>query len=71
MRRGVGYILGIYVKPCYRKKGIGKNLINKTLSSFRKRGRHKARLEVFADNNSAIEFYTRLNFIQDEGERKT
>jgi ribosomal protein S18 acetylase RimI-like enzyme len=75
VRRGVGYILGIYVKPCYRKKGIGKKLVDKTLHSFKKRGCHKARLEVFADNKEAIEFYTRLNFVkecflrQDEGKK--
>lgn len=65
VRRGVGHILGIYVKPCHRKKGVGKKLIDKTLNSFRKRGCHKARLEVFADNHKAIEFYSRLNFIQE------
>jgi ribosomal protein S18 acetylase RimI-like enzyme len=65
VRRGVGYILGIYVKPCYRKKGIGKKLVDKTLHSFKKRGCHKARLEVFADNKEAVGFYTRLNFIQE------
>ncbi|MEM3579005.1 MAG: GNAT family N-acetyltransferase [Candidatus Bathyarchaeia archaeon] len=65
VKRGVGHILGIYVKPCYRKKGIGKKLITETLNSFRKRGCHKARLEVFADNHNAIEFYGRLNFVQE------
>jgi len=65
VRRGVGHVLGIYVKPCYRKRGIGKKLVDKTLHSFKKRGCHKARLEVFADNKEAIEFYTRLNFIKE------
>jgi ribosomal protein S18 acetylase RimI-like enzyme len=65
VRRGVGCILGIYVKPCYRKRSIGKKLVDKTLHSFKKRGCHKARLEVFADNKEAIGFYTRLNFIQE------
>jgi ribosomal protein S18 acetylase RimI-like enzyme len=65
VRRGVGHVLGIYLKPCYRKRGIGKKLVDKTLHSFRKRRCHKARLEVFADNKEAIEFYTRLNFIKE------
>ena len=65
VRRGVGHVLGIYVKPCYRKRGIGKKLVDKTLHSFKKRRCHKARLEVFADNKEAIEFYTRLNFTQE------
>jgi ribosomal protein S18 acetylase RimI-like enzyme len=75
--RGVGHVLGIYVKPSHRKRGVGKTLIDKTLNSFRKRGCHKARLEVFADNYGAIEFYARLNFVQegflreDEGKKDT
>ncbi|MEM3580376.1 MAG: GNAT family N-acetyltransferase [Candidatus Bathyarchaeia archaeon] len=75
VKRGVGHILGIYVKPHYRKKGVGKKLIDEILDSFRKKGCHKARLEVFADNHNAIRFYNRLNFIQegflrqDEGKR--
>ncbi|MDH7477870.1 MAG: hypothetical protein QHH17_05765, partial [Candidatus Bathyarchaeota archaeon] len=40
-------------------------LIDKTLYSFKKRGCHKARLEVFVDNKEAIKFYTHLNFIQE------
>jgi ribosomal protein S18 acetylase RimI-like enzyme len=39
--------------------------VEKTLHSFKKRGCHKARLEVFADNKGAVEFYTRLNFTQE------
>jgi ribosomal protein S18 acetylase RimI-like enzyme len=70
VRRGVGHILGIYVKPCYRKRGIGKKLKDKTLYSFKKRGCHKARLEVFADNKEAIKFYAHLNFIQEGFLRK-
>ncbi len=65
VRRGVGHILGLYVKPTHRKKGIGKKLMEKTLESFRKRKCHKARLEVFADNHEAIDFYTRFNFVRE------
>ena len=62
---GVGHILGIYVKPEHRKKGIGKKLMNKTFDEFMKRNCHKARVEVFANNQGAIRFYTSLNFVQE------
>jgi len=70
VKRGVGQILGIYVKPSHRKKGIGKKLVEKALDSFKKRKCHKARLEVFAKNDKAIRFYTNLNFIQEGFLRK-
>ncbi len=63
--RGVGFILGIYVKPSHRRRGIGKKLMSETLKSFKRRGCHKVRLEVFADNSDAIRFYKSLNFVQE------
>lgn len=65
VRRGVGHILGIYVRQNYRAKGIGKRLMERVLNSFRKKGCHKARLEVFAHNHRAIKFYRRLDFVQE------
>ena len=65
VRWGVGHILGLYVDPTHRRKGIGNNLMDKTLDEFKKSGCHKARLEVFADNDGAINFYTRINFVQE------
>ena len=65
VRRGVGHILGIYVKQSYRRKGFGKQLMEKALVEFRKKGCHKTRLEVFAHNEPAIEFYRHLGFDQE------
>jgi len=65
VKRGVGYILGIYVRENYRAKGIGKKLMERALDSFRKKRCHKARLEVFAHNHRAVKFYKHLDFVQE------
>ncbi len=67
---GVGHILGIYVKPEHRRKGIGKMLMDKTLDEFMKSKCHKVRVEVFANNQGAIRFYLSLNFVQEGYLRK-
>lgn len=67
---GVGHILGIYVKPEHRRIGIGKKLMDKTLDEFLKSNCHKARVEVFTNNQGAIRFYTSLNFVQEGYLRK-
>ena len=64
-KRGVGRILGIYVKPEYRRKGIGEALIEEIIDKFTIGKCHKARLQVFADNQGAFRFYTKLNFVQE------
>jgi len=65
VRRGVGRILGIYVNQDYRRNGFGKQLMEKTFLEFRKKGCHKTRLEVFAHNKQAINFYRHLGFNQE------
>lgn len=62
---GVGFISGIYVKPEFRRKGIGEKLVSKTLATFAENNCHKVRLEVFASNQRAIEFYTKQNFAKE------
>jgi ribosomal protein S18 acetylase RimI-like enzyme len=64
VKRGVGHILGIYVKQSCRRKGVGKRLMEKALERFNKTGCHKTRLEVFAHNPKAVDFYRQLGFIQ-------
>jgi len=65
VKRGVGHILGIYVRQSYRGKGIGKRLMERALDDFRKKRCHKTRLEVFAQNHRAIEFYKHLDFVRE------
>jgi ribosomal protein S18 acetylase RimI-like enzyme len=65
VKRGVGHILGIYVKRSYRRRGVGKRLMDRALEDFNKIGCHKTRLEVFAHNLGAINFYKQLGFNQE------
>ena len=65
VKRGVGHILGIYVKQSYRRTGMGK-----ALDDFKKRGCHKTRLQVLAHNHGAINCYKHLNFVQEGFLRK-
>ena len=65
VKRGVGHILGIYVKRDYRRKGVGKRLVKKALEDFKRLGCHKARLEVFAHNTGAVSLYEHLGFNQE------
>ena len=65
VRRGVGHVLGIYVKQAYRKQGVGKGLVRKVLNDFKRKGCHKTRLEVFAQNCGAIQFYKYFGFAQE------
>ena len=62
VRRGVGLVLGLYVKPKFRNKGIGTALIQRTMLHFAETGCHKSRLEVFMNNCGAIDFYRREGF---------
>ncbi|NHI90798.1 MAG: GNAT family N-acetyltransferase [Candidatus Thorarchaeota archaeon] len=64
-RWGVGEISGVYVKPEHRKEGVGRALMKKTLDQFTLNNCHKARLEVFAENKGAVEYYNRLGFFQE------
>jgi ribosomal protein S18 acetylase RimI-like enzyme len=70
VKRGVGQILGIYVKQNLRSKGLGKKLMQKVLDDLEKKGCHKARLEVFAHNHGAIGFYQHEGFVQEGFLRK-
>lgn len=65
VRMGVGHILGIYVKQGYRRKGFGKQLMEKAFFEFREKGCHKTRIKVFANNKVATKFYRHLGFGQE------
>ncbi len=56
------YISDIYILPEYRRKGIGKALINYLEEILRKNGINKIRLLVWGENIPALEFYKKLDF---------
>lgn len=57
-----GYISIIWVKKEYQKKGIGKQLLDYSLSEMKKRGMKTVVLEVEKENKNAISFYMNNGF---------
>ena len=58
-------LLGIGVVSEYRGKGIGKELLIRTIIHARETGLQRLELEVFANNVAAIELYKQLGFEQE------
>ncbi len=62
-------IISFVIDKNYRKKGIGKTLLNKTLLIAAKKKISSIFLEVSVENNIAIDLYKKVNFLK-IGERK-
>ncbi|NIO37222.1 GNAT family N-acetyltransferase [Candidatus Bathyarchaeota archaeon] len=62
VEKGVARILGIFVYKTRRRRGIGKELMERILNDLTKKGCHKVRLKVFSENRGALEFYRNLGF---------
>ena len=58
----IGAIQNLGVVPCYRGIGLGRALVQRALSGFRKAGLNRAYLEVTAENNAAVQLYRNLGF---------
>lgn len=61
-RFGVGAIQNLGIIPAHRGRGLGTALLLQALHGFRQTGLALARLEVTAENASAIRLYRRLGF---------
>jgi len=59
---GEGHIISLAVRPEYRRRGIGRALMEALLARFKERGMRAARLEVRVSNTPAIKLYERLGF---------
>lgn len=59
-----GYLYHLIVAEDFRKKGIGRRLIESCLEALRKAGIAKCHLFVFETNESAIEFYRNENWTE-------
>lgn len=57
-----GRIMTLTVHPDFQKKGIGSELINHALNSFKEQGLKLARIEVLEDNTGALNLYRKLGF---------
>lgn len=54
----------IYIRKKFHKQGLGKYLINKAIEISIKRNKEKIWLGVWENNESAITFYKRMDFVQ-------
>ncbi len=60
--QGVGHIALVYLKPDYRHKGIGAQLIGKAIMFYREKGKDTLRLNVARCNKTAQTFYKKHGF---------
>ncbi|MCY2933852.1 MAG: N-acetyltransferase [Planctomycetota bacterium] len=61
-RTGFGSIQNVAVLPGYRRRGLGKALVSKSLDGFASYGLRKAMLEVTAENPNAVRMYRDMGF---------
>ncbi|WP_458413690.1 GNAT family N-acetyltransferase [Schinkia sp. CFF1] len=60
-KEAVGFLYELYVFPQYRKKGIGKVLIERAIAELKKAGMTKVQLNVFAGNHAKM-LYENIGF---------
>lgn len=60
--QGIGWISLIYLRPEFRHRGFGIQLLGRAYFFFEKLGRDKIRLHVAADNKNAVKFYQNWGF---------
>src|SRR5687768_1755826 len=61
-----GWLNYVAVAPTYRKRGIGRSLMNEAERLLRAEGCAKVNLQVFSGNHGAMEFYQSLGFAVDD-----
>jgi ribosomal protein S18 acetylase RimI-like enzyme len=57
-----GYISNLYILEQYRKKGIGKKLIERSLDWLKKNNTEYVSLEIHIDNEDAKKIYKKFGF---------
>ncbi len=60
--RSRGHIHDVYTKEAFRRRGIGRRLVEELLAWFRHRGVTVVELTVVANNEDARTFWERLGF---------
>jgi len=61
---GVGEMKRLYVRPAYRKFGLGQQLVQVVIDAARRAGAHELRLDTLASMTSAQALYRRLGFAE-------
>lgn len=59
---GYGWISFLYLKPEYRGRSCGVQLIGRAIFLYDRLGRHSLRLHVAEDNKTAVDFYQKNGF---------
>lgn len=59
------YLYSMWVKPEFRRRGVGEALVGDVLAWAREHGWARVRLRVFRDNETARRLYARLGFVGD------
>ena len=62
MEDGIGEIKRLYVRPEFRRRGLGKMLIRRALLEARDIGYHVVRLDTLREMSAAIALYTGFGF---------
>ncbi len=63
-RESVARVVTLDVHPSFRRRSLGKALLEELLNRFSRAGGREARLEVSTENTGAIAFYRKLGFRQ-------
>lgn len=61
---GVGEMKRLYVRPAYRKLGLGQQLVQAVIDAARRGGARELRLDTLASMTSAQALYCRLGFAE-------
>ena len=57
-----GYISNLFIKKEFRKKGIGKKLVETVIDWLKRNKTEHVTLEIHKDNKSALELYHKMGF---------
>jgi len=64
MSAEIGVIYEFYIRPVYRRMGVGKECARRVIDELRRLGASKIQLEVVVGNVSAVAFWEKLGFVK-------
>jgi ribosomal protein S18 acetylase RimI-like enzyme len=64
-------LVGMYVRPQARNRGVGRRLVEAVMEVARRRGVELLQLAVVSDNEPARRLYARLGFVEYGIEKKS